>query len=263
MNDQPVRIIQLSDTHLLEDTQGSLLGVKTEESFQAVLQALKKESCDLLLHSGDLSQDGSAATYIRLAKALSALQVPIYSVPGNHDNAKEMARVFPCENMSNHRHVVLKDWHLILLNSQVPSAVEGYLDRSQLHYLEHCLQIYPEHQALILFHHHPFALNTSWLDPLGLKNADELWKLVANYPKVKVILFGHVHMETERKLNGIVCYSTPSTCIQFKQNQSVFGLEKLPPGYRVIELFPDGQIKTEVKRIDHYVGHFDEKAQGY
>ncbi len=61
MDAAPFRLIQISDIHLLADQQGELLGVKTEDSFQAVVHLLKQEknNIDLILLSGDLSQDGS------------------------------------------------------------------------------------------------------------------------------------------------------------------------------------------------------------
>jgi 3',5'-cyclic-AMP phosphodiesterase len=56
----PLRVIQISDTHLYADANKAILGVKSYESFHAVLDLLRRESeqCDLILHSGDLSQDG-------------------------------------------------------------------------------------------------------------------------------------------------------------------------------------------------------------
>src|SRR5579862_9749128 len=153
----PLRIIQISDMHLFADTHHSLLGVNTQDSFVAVVEQIKqeKEPLDLMILSGDLSQDGSVAAYQRLSSILKPLQVPIYFVPGNHDHMAHLAQVFPTDAISNHRHVVLKNWHLILLNSQIPGSVKGNLDRSQLDYLQHCLQSYPEHHAMIVFHHPP------------------------------------------------------------------------------------------------------------
>ncbi|RDI37202.1 3',5'-cyclic-AMP phosphodiesterase [Aquicella lusitana] len=258
-------IIQISDTHLFADSEGILLGVKTQASFKAVVDLVQREAgkIDLILLSGDLSQDGSKEAYIRLANFLKSVNVPIYCVPGNHDNVKVMAHVYPYETISNHRHIILKNWHIILLNSQKPGAVEGYLDPSQLNYLQHCLQTYPEHQALIVFHHQPVPVGSRWLDNLGLTNADAFWRIISSYPNVNTVFFGHVHQEFEQVVNKVHCYAAPSTCIQFKRNKDDFGLERLPPGYRWIKLFEDGHLETGVKRTAEYVGVFEEHAKGY
>ncbi|MBV9575445.1 MAG: 3',5'-cyclic-AMP phosphodiesterase [Gammaproteobacteria bacterium] len=265
MDNAPIRIIQISDMHLFSDPESVLLGIKTQESFQAVLELLQQEAerMDLILLTGDLSQDGSNASYVRLASMMKKLHVPVYCVPGNHDNTKIMNHVYPLETISNLRHIILKNWHLILLDSQKPGAVEGYLDHSQLNYLRQCLQTYPEHEAIVVLHHHPLSVGSRWLDNLGLKNAEEFWSIISQYPKMNTILFGHIHQEHEQMINGISCYSTPSTCVQFMRKQDKFGLEKLPAAYRWINLYEDGHLETAIKRVANYIGIFDANAKGY
>ena len=114
MDHTPLRIVQISDTHLMSEKDGALLGVKTDDSFRSVVELLKqdKKKPDLILHSGDIAQDGSEKAYLRLATLLSELNVPIYCVPGNHDNPNIMANVYPQEMVSDNRHIVFKKWHL-------------------------------------------------------------------------------------------------------------------------------------------------------
>ena len=264
MDEVPFRIIQISDTHLFAEAEQVLLGVKTQQSFDAVVKLLKSEPLpDLIILSGDLAQDGSQATYLRLADQLKELPVPIYYVVGNHDDPDNLNAVYPLENITHHRHIVLKDWHLILLSSYKAGAVEGYLDKTQLSFLEHCLQMYPEHHAIVVCHHQPVPVGSAWLDRLGLTNAADLWAVLNHFPHVRTVLFGHVHQEHEGEKNGIRYYSVPSTCIQFKPNSAKFALDKLPPGYRWIELFSDGTLKTGIRRASEYVGKFDVHAKGY
>ncbi|EKD71563.1 MAG: Ser/Thr protein phosphatase [uncultured bacterium] len=265
MDHTPLRIVQISDTHLMSEKDGALLGVKTDDSFRSVVELLKqdKKKPDLILHSGDIAQDGSEKAYLRLATLLSELNVPIYCVPGNHDNPNIMANVYPQEMVSDNRHIVFKKWHLIMLNSQKPGAVEGFLDQTQLRFMQASLQLHPEHYAAIIFHHHPVLVNCCWLDKLGLINADEFWRVALHFSNIKGVFFGHVHQELEQAHNGIACFSAPSTCIQFKPRQEHFTLEKIPPGYRWIELYEDGSIQTGVVRAANYVGVFDPHAKGY
>lgn len=262
--DGAFRIVQISDIHLFEEPEKVLLGVNTTESFDAAIQLLKMDQKpDLIILSGDLSQDGSIASYLRVAEKLKEFAIPTYYVLGNHDEANTLHETYPLENITHHKHIVLKNWHIILLNSQNVGAVDGSLDRIQLNFLQHCLQMYPEHYAIIVFHHHPIPVGSVWLDRLGLTNADEFWLILRSFPKVHTILFGHVHQEHEGKKNGIQYYSAPSTCIQFKRKSDEFALEKLPPGYRWVDLFPDGSLKTGVSRAPEYIGEFDEGAKGY
>lgn len=260
-----VRIVQLSDLHLFAGTDQRLLGVNTHDSFQAVCDKVRIDegAAKFILLSGDLSQDNSEGSYLRLANMLKELGKPAYYVPGNHDDPQLMASVFPRDTISNDKQLVVENWQIILLNSQKPGAVEGLLSATQLGYLEECLQAYPTHHAMIVFHHHPFHIGSAWLDNLFLTNADEFWQLTKRYSMIRTVLFGHIHQEQARVMHNINCFSAPSTCFQFARHQHHFGLEKLPPGYRWLELHEDGRFETGVVRLPHYVGIFDENAKGY
>lgn len=259
-----INIIQISDLHLMADPAGALLGVTTQDSCQAVIDLIKQEEKpDFILLSGDLSQDGSKEAYRRLAEMLGSFQVPVYCIPGNHDDINNMRAVYPLTPIVLDKQIMAGDWQIILLNSQKAGAVEGYLAASELDFMEHCLQSYPTLHAMVVFHHHPYPVGAAWLDNLGVKNADEFWQRVSSYPMVKAVLCGHVHQESMRVMHGIPAYSPPSTCIQFKRHQDHFGLEHLPPGYRWVQLHADGRIETAVKRVNAYVGVFDESAKGY
>ena len=111
MDDLPLRIIQISDTHVFGGKNKELLGVKTQESFDAVVDLLQQEKMDLIILSGDLSQDGSIDSYRYVASRMKAFNVPVYFVPGNHDDVKVMASVYPLNNISNHKHVDGADKH--------------------------------------------------------------------------------------------------------------------------------------------------------
>lgn len=265
MEERPIKIIQISDTHLLADQQDELLCVKTSESFKTALKLIqeKNHGIDLVLHSGDISQDGSLASYQRLADLLDGLNAPVYCMPGNHDNTNVMREVFPYKHISYERRVLRGNWQIIMLNSQRPGKVEGFLPKSELDFMEECLREYPTHHSIIVFHHHPVPVDCEWLDHLGLTNADEFWQTLSHYPKVKNVLFGHVHQVVETEKQGVNCYSTPSTCIQFKRHKDTFGLEKLPPGFRWLDLYSDGHIQTGIERAKKYVGVFDKNATGY
>ncbi len=265
MEKTPFRIIQISDTHLFSDADKSLIGVPTQKSLAAVLDLVKQKAgtFDMILHSGDLTQDYQSSSYLRLAEMLSIFNVPIYCVPGNHDDPEMMTKIYPYEKMLNDKQIIKGNWQLILLDSHKKDAVEGFLHASQLAFLEDCLQKYPKHHAIAVFHHQPIPVGCHWLDQLGLTNSEEFWKITARYPQLKTVLFGHVHQQFEQEINGIKCYATPSTCFQFKRKQNDFGIEDLPPGFRWLHLYDDGHIETAVERVDHYVGKFEKNTKGY
>jgi Icc protein len=105
-------------------------------------------------------------------------------------------------------------------------------------------------------------MGCEWLDNLGVKNADEFWRIVSNYPSIHTIVYGHVHQESNQMVGSINCLSVPSTCIQFKPHQDAFGLDNIPPGYRWIDLYDD-HLESGIIRVAKYVGDFDKDAKGY
>ena len=265
MDTTPIRIAQISDIHLFANPQSELLGVKTEESIRAVAVLLQKADPqpDLIILSGDLAQDFSETAYLRIIEIFKEWNIPIYYLPGNHDDPKVMTKTYQGTPFQAGPVIALNHWEIILLNSHKPGAVEGYLAETELALLKNFLQLNQDKHAAIVFHHQPYPVGCAWLDNLCLKNANAFWEIVSEFHRVKLVLFGHIHQVSEKKYNGIPCYSAPSTCIQFKTQSDRFALEKLPPGYRWIELHANGSIHTEVRRTKNYVGRFEAKAKGY
>ena len=57
--------------------------------------------------------------------------------------------------------------------------------------------------------------------------------------------------------------ATPSTCIQFHPNNDDFTIDNEKPGYRWLDLMPDGEIKTGVERVVEKSYSIDFESTGY
>ena len=106
-------------------------------------------------------------------------------------------------------------------------------------------------------------MGCAWLDQHNLKNADDLFAVLARHPQQKTILFGHVHQEFDEVYQGVRLIASPSTCIQFKPLSDGFALDESGPGWRYLTLHSDGRIASQVWRLP--VGQFvpDPDATGY
>lgn len=261
------RVVQITDTHLYADTSKRLLGINTHDSFMAVIDSIREQpwQANLLLLTGDLSQDESVPAYQRLAQKITTLKAPTYWLPGNHDSFQDMLAHLTGPTLHHDKNIIKDNWQIILLNSQIPGKVPGLLAHTELQFLKMCLMRYPLHHALICFHHPAVAVGCGWLDPLGLQNPAELFAIVEQYPQVKAILNGHIHQQFDGHYKNIAIYTTPSTCIQFKPNVRQFALDIVPPGYRYLKLHKDGSIKTQVLRADKFADYTqaDPLSRGY
>ncbi len=57
--------------------------------------------------------------------------------------------------------------------------------------------------------------------------------------------------------------ASPSTCVQFAPRIDDFQVDEEPPGFRLLALLPDGQIRSEVVRIDEMPQGLEIASSGY
>jgi Icc protein len=156
------------------------------------------------------------------------------------------------KNISTQRAFDYLTWRIILLNSLKQGAVSGELATCELDFLKQQLD---QHQKsiLIALHHHPVPVASKMIDQYPLENATELWDIVSNYPQVKLILSGHVHQEFRQRVGHVEVLTCPSTCMQFAPHAEKLQFDSLAPGYRWIELQPQGAYQTGIVRISPYL----------
>lgn len=259
-----IRLLQITDCHLSKDDDAELLGVKTLESLDAVLEQVAKDrrEPDLLLLTGDLAQDGSVDAYRKLKQRMSVFSCPQNWFAGNHDAREAMSQV------ASHDQELCKvvrtgAWQFVLLDSLVPGKVHGKLEAKELDLLEQALSERPDLHTLVALHHHPVKIDSQWLDNIGLKNDQDFWAIIEKYQNVKAVLWGHIHQEVNGQRNGVKLMATPSTCIQFLPKSDEFAIDNIAPGYRWLELGADGSIETSIGRAESYEFNVDMASNGY
>lgn len=222
-----VRIVQLSDCHVFKDGNKTLLGLSTHDSFTRVIQMLAQDTFkpDMILLTGDLSQDASEGAYKYIVGALQIFTCPIYWIAGNHDNLTTMQQAFAGALKPDKSIITLNNWQVILLNTLDPGKVSGWLDQGELQHLTTCLSNPHYKHAMIALHHHPVPIGCGWLEPLGLKNANTLFEIAAKENRIRVIAWGHIHQVFEGEQQGIKFFSAPSTSIQFLPHSNNFTLD--------------------------------------
>ncbi len=262
MISSPLCVAQVTDLHLFANSDQCLLGMPTLRSLNALIEQLQRlrPQPDLLLLTGDLSQDGTTESYQRLQTALSPLKIPTYWLPGNHDCVEAMerslTRFYPDKAFDR------GGWRFLLLNSQDPGCVHGRLSSKSLAWLDRQLSQNPDVPTVVSLHHPPFGVNSTWLDSSILQNSTELLSLLDRFAQVKLVVFGHIHQEFQQQRGSATFLGTPSTCIQFARESDEFALGQEPPGFRLIQLYPDGSWKSQVKRVEFNCA-LDLAATGY
>ncbi len=243
--------VQITDTHLFASESQQLKGTATAKSLQAVLDGVQQvqPKPDLLLLTGDLSQDETAESYQRLYDMVAKLQIPAYWIPGNHDCFPAMQPVLSKPPFYPQKSLQIGGWQFLLLPSQVRGWVGGHLSADTLAWLDRELQQCRDRPTLIALHHPPFLVNTNWVDGSTLENPEEFWQVIDKYPQVRLAIAGHIHQEFAAERQDVQYLATPSTCIQFTPFNDTFSIDSKQPGFRVFHLYPDGTWHTQVQRV--------------
>ena len=89
-------IAQITDTHIKPDGALAYRRVDTAGFLARAVDHLLHldPRPDVVLATGDLVDGGTAEEYQRLRWLLAPLPMPVYLIPGNHDDRENLRRVF-------------------------------------------------------------------------------------------------------------------------------------------------------------------------
>jgi Icc protein len=249
---KPVTILQISDTHLHAAADSRMRGVTTYSTFLAVLEHAKRDRrwpVDAILATGDIVQDESRAGYERFRSSLEPLGVPVYSIPGNHDDPNLMGEILTSGSFHLGGEFRQGPWSIVMLSTFLAGEDAGGLGPARLQGLRRALAAHDGQHVLVAMHHHPLPMGSTWLDGVALRDAQAFWGVIDAHPSVRGVVCGHVHQAADRTRNRVRFMSTPSTCAQFLPGSEFFALDDRAPGMRWMELHGDGRIDSEVSWV--------------
>ncbi len=243
---EAVRIVQITDCHLPGDPDREYRGINSHQNLKRMLQKAKEFAPDLLLATGDLSEDGSPASYKAIHSYFEALGIPVLALPGNHDAPALLASTFsssPVDELAVSEHGA---WQIVRLNSCVENRVEGRIGVKILAELEQVLSQDKCRPRLVALHHQPISVDTPWIDKYRLFEADEFLQLIDQCEGVKAVVWGHVHQVYACQRDGVAMLGGPSTAINSLTGVQKFTTDNKGPACRWLELEADGSIRTGI-----------------
>jgi len=264
----PINIVQLTDTHLYGNPEGTLLKMNTKHSLDKVIQVMtgNEKKLDLILATGDIAQDASPSAYGRFVSTITELNIPFHWIPGNHDDVETMQKV-AAGTAIGQKLISVNNWRIFLLDTSIKGQVHGRLAPAELEFLEANLQDMQDDEniehGIVCLHHNPVPGTAGWMRDIGLENGPQFFKTIKRFPKVKCVIYAHIHQELDFEHEGVRCFCTPSTCIQFKPQVTGFELDRLNPGYRTFKLYEDGTIDSRVVRVTGETFVADFNSAGY
>lgn len=249
-------LLQLSDLHLRVGENGP-----DRRLARAIAAAAELQPQPLgVLLSGDIADEPAAEVYERAHQMLAAMGIPVYAIPGNHDDRDLLARSFAGREQPTGAPVnVLADvgaLRLIGCDTSVPGEVGGALPTGQLAWLAAALDEEPARPTLLALHHPPVACGISAMDAIALDEHDaaRLESLLDNHPQVLAVTCGHVHRTITTQFAGrplLFCPSTNSALrLDLRPDEGLAAtFEEQPLGFAVHVLI-DGRLVSHVQPLD-------------
>ncbi|HWD40527.1 MAG TPA: metallophosphoesterase [Fimbriimonas sp.] len=271
------RFAHLTDLHI----KGHQCGQSVRRAFRHAVD--RPHRPDLIVTGGDLVYDAMYGNercvdrqWRHVSRAFHAERsVPIEHILGNHDiwgidrdksqtkgNEPLYGKKWAMQVLNmpqTYRSFDRGGWHFVLLDDvqALPEqkTYEARLDEAQFQWLGNDLASLKSTTPVIVLSHVPilgasvfFPPQTSqdsskWALPFSMMHGDahRIVELFARHPNVKLCLSGHTHLIDKVEYKGVT----------YLCNGAVSGnwwngpFQGFPPGYSMIDLFPDGTFSSE------------------
>lgn len=239
-------IAQISDLHVGRPGELAYGRFDTAQRLVRCIEHLleRRPAPDVVLATGDLVDTGSEEEYRRLRALLAPLGMPLYLIPGNHDDRAALRNVFSdhaylgpigepaCYCVSGH------PVRLIALDTTVPGETGGALDNRQIGWLDDQLAAAPRDPTVIFMHHPPFKTGIPRMDEIGLEGtgAARLGEVLSRHAQVELVTCGHVHRAIQARWHGTMASVCPSAAFQYGLKLDGPGLQPSPdepPAYQL------------------------------
>ncbi|KAB2894396.1 MAG: phosphodiesterase [Burkholderiaceae bacterium] len=268
-------LLQLSDLHIREPGRLAYGRINTAPYLRQAVESIARlpQRPDALVITGDLTDFGRAAEYDHLRALLAPLApLPIYLMPGNHDDRDQLRASF-----SDHAHylgssgfvqysVPVGGLQLVALDTVVPHASEGGLCAERLDWLAAELERQRHRPVVIAMHHPPFRTLIGHMDEIGLlEGAEALEAIVTRHPNVERVICGHLHRSIQVRFGGSIAATVPSpahqVCLDLAPDAaSAWTLE--PPGFAIHALPTGGRLVSHLAASGRYDGPYPFHEEG-
>jgi 3',5'-cyclic AMP phosphodiesterase CpdA len=219
-----VLIAQISDCHIRDHGDHLARLVDTTETLRRVVEHLMAldPAPDVVLATGDLTDDGTAAQYSTLVEVLAPIADRLLPIPGNHDECPRFREAFagliPDDVDEDHCSYVV-DAHpvrLVGLDTTIPGRHDGRFDLERERWLEGALAAAPHRPTLVFTHFPPFETGLRFMDDAGLLDADRLRAVIQRHAQVRLLVTGHLHRPIHTSIGSTLVSACPSTGNQLR-----------------------------------------------
>ncbi|MEM4315296.1 MAG: metallophosphoesterase [Nitrososphaerota archaeon] len=200
MTDTLIRIAHISDTHITK------FGMYVAEALDKCIYLLNTldPTPDIVVHSGDLTDNGILADYEMAVEKLHEIRHEVIVAPGNHDERNYGDSLFreivgKVDYLTNVGNAVF-----MILDSGIPDSDNGRLGRGRQQTLRNSLRSLPNRVfKVVVFHHHLIPVPYSGREKDILEDAGDALKAILDLG-VDMVLMGHRHVRHAVKVGNTI-----------------------------------------------------------
>lgn len=259
--------VQLSDTHIREPGRLAYSRLDTAPYLRRAVQSVMslKQKPLAVVMTGDLTDFGRENEYEHLAELIAPLDMPVYLLPGNHDDREVMRNVFPSHKYLGTSGFIQYEINigplmLLTLDTCIKGESGGALCEERLAWLEWALSKNSGKPVVVAMHHPPFTTLIGHMDKIGMQHGvEKLKEIIGRHSNVERIICGHLHRAIDVRFAGTIASTTPSPAHQVtldlaKDAASTWVLE--PPAFRVFGWSPPEGLVTHLAFVGPHDGPF-------
>lgn len=238
MSDFRLRIAHISDTHITR------FGMHLPEMLDRCVSLITElePRPDVVVHSGDITDNGVLDDYELAAEKLKAMPYEILFAPGNHDERNYGDSLFKEIIGPVDFEVSIGKAVFLLLDSAVPDSDNGRLGRHRQGLVTSKFSKLPAGVLKILvLHHHIIPVPFAGREKDILEDAGDVLKAILD-AKIDLVLMGHRHVRNAMQVNGTVFVNAGTV-------SSVRTRGRLGNSFNVIDITRDGLISIKVINI--------------
>lgn len=217
-DEEGILIAQISDLHIGDPGEVLYGAVPVSENLKRTIEFINAldPQPKLTLVTGDIISTGLLSQAREAARLLSALEMPWYIIPGNHDDRSALrdaftAKVCPAQDDEFiHYSFVDSGFRFIALDTSGPGVPGGAFCQKRADWLEGQLASNPQQPTVLFMHHPPVKFGILETDEDGFAGVDLLGDIVGRYPAVKNLLCGHTHLALFAQWHGASVGTAPA-----------------------------------------------------
>ena len=173
------------------------------ESFRQAVKEIKELEPDVVVASGDFTENGLLREYREAAKEMDELNdFPVIAIPGNHDYRSTGYLIYK-ELFGEKQSNTLGNVIFFAVSTARPDRDEGEVGHRQNVWLEESLRKQSDKVKIVVMHHHVVQVPDTGTDRITIVDAGDVLKSLLA-AKADIVLCGHRHRPWMWKINDML-----------------------------------------------------------